>query len=756
LTDNHESERDARLEDLVSRALDLPDDQREAFLVAECGDDTELLDEARSWLEASESADTGFLSPPESTRETPALGESAPGQTLVLGDYEVLEQIGEGGMARVYRGRSRRTGEAAAIKVISAHSGLSERHLERFHRESLNQGRLNHPGIVPVFADGQQGQWHWIAQELVEGHDLERELRLQRRDPMPNDPPSLLPRMGDRERTSKVVETVAQAAEALAHAHRHGVVHRDVKPSNLLLRPSGRVLLADFGLSRDEAMGNLTRTDEIAGSLYYMSPEQARSLKDRVDHRTDIYSLGVVLYELLALRRPFEAGTSVELIKRISESSYRPLRSRAPEVPEALEIIVDRALSRTPEQRFATMAEFAEDLRRFQRGKPIHSRKPTRTRRLKEWAWRNRQWLPAAALIVVLSPLGARGLQHWEDWQSRTLLRVVHAAEERDGGELGQDLRVEDLRIRALRLDPLTDRVVESREPTTVAGGPQRLEPAPYRFEVLAGDQLVGELRRDLRGKPELDLHLPARRAAADLGNMASFGGGTLLLNDGELYENLGLHGLELEIAPFALDRYEVSNADYREFLEATGAREPRYWDDIQPEHDDLPVVGVSFTMARAYAEWRGKRLPTLGEWIWAARGPDARLVPWTSESEWTPRGNISGRMPTRSYILTVEDYFENVAPVDSAPDAATPQGVHHMFGNVFEFTESHPFDRSSGMDSELREVDYARYIAGGSWWIATDPELGNDLRSSLGFTFLEARDHGLADLGFRCARSLR
>ena len=752
MTDSNEPHRDARLEELVSRALDLPLDERDAFLVAECGGDLELLNEARSWLEGSESADTGFLAPPQMARGEREAPPKPGDQALVLGDYEVLEQIGEGGMARVYRGKSQRTGQVAAIKVISAHAGLSDRHLERFHRESLNQGRLKHPGIVPVFADGQQDQWHWIAQELVEGHDLERELRLQRREPLPNDPPSLLPRPGDPERTAKVVETIAQAAEALDHAHQHGVVHRDVKPSNLLLRPSGRVLLADFGLSRDEAMGSLTRTDEIAGSLYYMSPEQTRSLRDRVDHRTDIYSLGVVLYELLALRRPFEAGTSVELIKRISESAYRPLRSRVPDVPEPLEIIVDRALSRTPEQRFATMAEFAEDLRRFQRGKPILSRKPTRGQRFKEWTYRNRQWLPAAVIVALLAPLGAQGLKTLDEWRSRTLLRVVHASASE---ELQGDASA--LRFRILQLDPLTDAVLGIQDSAADPGKKLRLEPAPYRFEVLDNDQLKGEIRRDLRGEDELDLRLPDWSSQVDLSGMTSYSGGTLYLDDGEYFVKSGVQGLEIEVAPFALDRYEVSNAEYRIFLEATGAEPPQFWDQITAEHDSLPVVGVSFRMARDYAEWCGKRLPTLAEWNWAARGPEARRVPWSDSPEWVPRGNITGPMPqTQARTGTFEDYLQNVVPVNSAPDAATPEGVHHLFGNVWEHTETHVFDRSAEPDGDRRELDYARYMAGGAWWIATDPELEQDLRNSFGFTVLETSDKGSASVGFRCARSLR
>jgi serine/threonine protein kinase len=750
LTDSNRQDRDARLEDLVSRALDLPLDERDAFLVAECGDDLELLSEARSWLAGSESADTGFLAPPQMARGEREAPPKPSDQTLVLGDYEVLEQIGEGGMARVYRGRSRRTGQIAAIKVVCAHAGLSDRHLERFHRESLNQGRLKHPGIVPVFADGQQDQWHWIAQELVEGHDLERELRLQRRDPLPNDPPNLLPRPGDPERTARVVETIAQAAEALDHAHQHGVVHRDVKPSNLLLRPSGRVLLADFGLSRDEAMGSLTRTDEVAGSLYYMSPEQTRSLKDRVDHRTDVYSLGVVLYELLALRRPFEAGTSVELIKRISENTYRPLRSRVPDVPEPLEIIVDRALSRNPEQRFATMAEFAEDLRLFQRGKPILSRKPTRGQRLKEWAYRHRQWLPAAAAIALLAPLGALGLESLEEWRSKTLLRVVHTSTSEDLN--GSD---SNLRFRILRLDPLTDGILEVQDSAAGSGSKLRLEPAPYRFEVLSGDQLKGEIRRDLRGEDEFELSLPDWSAQVDLSDMASYSGGTLYLNDGEYFLKSAVQGLEIEIAPFALDRFEVSNADYRAFLDATGAEPPRYWDRITSEHDALPVVGVSFRMARAYAEWCGKRLPTLAEWNWAARGPEGRRVPWTDSQEWTARGNNTRPFPERG-SGTFEEYVQNVAPVNSAPEAATPEGVHHLFGNVWEHTETHVFDRSAEPEGDRRELDYARYIAGGAWWVATDPELQYDLRNSFGFTMLETSDQGQASIGFRCARSLR
>lgn len=752
MTDSNQPNRDARLEDLVSRALDLPLDERDAFLVFECGDDLEFLNEARSWLESSELADTGFLAPPKmarGAREAPAVTGD---QALVLGDYEILEQIGGGGMARVYRGRSRRTGQVAAIKIISAHAGISERHLERFHRESLNQGRLKHPGIVPVFADGQQDQWHWIAQELVEGHDLERELRLQRREPMPNDPPNLLPRPGEPERVSKVVEIIAQAAEALDHAHQHGVVHRDVKPSNLLLRPSGRVLLADFGLSRDEAMGSLTRTGEVAGSLPYMSPEQTRSLKDRIDHRTDIYSLGVVLYELLALRRPFEAGTSVELIKRISEGPYRPLRSRVPDVPEPLEIIVDRALSRNPEQRFATMAEFAEDLRLFQRGKPIHSRKPTRGQRFKEWAYRNRRWLPDAVLIAILSSLGAIGALTLNQWQDRARVRVTMA-----GGSASAiaDADPESYSVGVHQLDPMTDAIISTPERNSAIGDTIRLDPGHYMFEFTHDGVLIAQLRRELASRQEVTLELGPMRAPRHLDRMVAYEGGLLQLRDEGIYERVALEGLDVPIEPFLLDRTEVSNADYRVFLEETDTRKPEHWDQLGPEDDDLPVVGVTWFEARSYAEWCGKRLPTLGEWLWAARGPEGRIVPWTAEADWEPRGNILAPLP-RKGLGRIPEYLNYVLPVSSNPDSATPEGVLNLFGNVMEFTATCVFDRGDEDPSLWREFERARYVAGGAWWEGTDPEEMRDLRNSFKITTLEAGDRGAASNGFRCARSIR
>lgn len=757
-----EQERNERLEKIVSGALDRNEAERDSYLIEQCGEDAALLGEARSWLASTLGAETGFLQPPDSIVRAKPQSAVAADQGLVLGDYEVGEQIGEGGMARVYRARSRSTGQEVAIKLLSTQVGLQKRHLERFHRESLNQARLKHPGIVPVFADGTHEQWHWIAQELIEGHDLGREIELQRKQPLPNDPPNLLPREGHGERTQRIVEVVAQAAEALQYAHSQGVVHRDIKPSNLLLRPQGRVLIADFGLSRDEAMGDLTRTGEIAGSLYYMSPEQARSLRDVIDHRTDIYSLGVVLYELLALKRPFEAGTSVELIKRISESAYRPLRSRVADVPEPLEIIVDRALSRSPEQRFASMADFAEDLRRFQRGQPIRSRRPSPIQRAQEWIYRQRRWASAALLLAVLSPLGAVGLRRIDHWQ--TLASVtVQAAEAPDSSV---DAEAQPWTIQVQQLDLRTDEVLEERELRFKERRNLRLEPGDYRFRILRGELLIHDLRVDFEASSETSLVLPSRSAPVEPTGMAYFSGGTLHLQDeGDEYRYLTLQGTPVEVAPFWLDQREVSNAEYRRFLEATGTTPPPHWDRIlTPDHDDLPVVEVAWHQAKAFAEWSGKRLPTLAEWNWAARGPSLRLVPWSEQEDFEIRGNttvsfaetFAAMQPGAPDSMQMDQYFEHVSSVDSYPEAASPEGVLNLLGNVCEWTETRVFVPQSGGASGWVPWKQGRYALGGHWSCMGPDHPEKDLRNMLLPQDLGPMDVGSSVIGFRCARAAR
>jgi predicted Ser/Thr protein kinase len=262
--------------------------------------------------------------------------------TRVLnGRYEVETTLGEGGMARVYRGTDRILGRTVAIKVLSRKYAGDDSFVTRFRREAQAAAGLNHPHVVSVFDTGDDEDQHYIVMEYVEGDTLADVLRREGRLPP--------------ERATAIAADVATALEG---AHEKGLVHRDVKPGNVMIDREGRVKVMDFGIARAAADDTLTQTGIVLGTASYLSPEQAQGLP--VDARSDIYSLGCVLYEMLAGRPPFVADTPVSIAYKHVHEDARPPSEVEPSVPAALDAVVLRALAKDPEERFETAAAFRE------------------------------------------------------------------------------------------------------------------------------------------------------------------------------------------------------------------------------------------------------------------------------------------------------------------------------------------------------------------------------------------------------------
>ena len=430
--------------ELFERAVELPGDERAAFLERACAGDAELRAEVEELLAHDRAAPAGFVAPPPShpaAHPVPAAGEGR-----LLGGFRLGAEIGRGATGVVYLARQESLGREAAVKVLAGDLASSESALERFHREARAAGKLDHPGIARVLMDGSDDGLHWIAMELVRGHDLGVELALQRgAQPAPGLSP-LLPPPADPRHVAAAAALVADAAEALQHAHERGVVHRDVKPVNLLLTPQGQVKLVDFGIARDESLGTLTRTDQLMGSVPYMSPEQARVIQARVDHRTDVYSLGVVLYELLTLVRPFDGSTSHEVIARLKNREPRPVAALNRRVPRDLATVCGKAMAKAPAERYPSAGAFAADLRRFLRFEAVAARPPSPVRRALRRAHRHRVVLVTALLVLLALLAGAwaaaergrrrtrevaleplRALAAAADWDARGLAELVAA-----------------------------------------------------------------------------------------------------------------------------------------------------------------------------------------------------------------------------------------------------------------------------------------------------------------------------------------
>jgi serine/threonine protein kinase len=359
-----------------------------------------------------------------------------------LGDYRILREIGRGGMGVVYEAEQLSLGRRVALKVLPFAAAMDPKQLQRFKNEAQSAAHLHHTNIVPVHSIGCERGVHYYAMQYIDGDPLDRVIQTLRRQqrlqspaaqPEPANPPtaayavappaSISPSavtaqpvqaalsteqsITSREYFQSIARLGIQAAEALDHAHQQGILHRDIKPANLLLDVRGNLWITDFGLARFQSDTRLSMTGDLVGTLRYMSPEQALAKRVVVDHRTDIYSLGVTLYELLTLEPPFHGSDREELLRQVAFEEPRPPRRVNKRIPAELETIVLKAIEKNPADRSATAQELADDLRCFLEDKPIRAKRPALVQRAMKWSRRHRSVVWAAGLLLVLVMIGS-------------------------------------------------------------------------------------------------------------------------------------------------------------------------------------------------------------------------------------------------------------------------------------------------------------------------------------------------------------
>jgi serine/threonine protein kinase/WD40 repeat protein len=352
-------------------------------------------------------------------------GQAAQAPVRQIGDYRIIRELGRGGMGIVYEAEQAHLGRRVALKVLPG-SGHDPKRSERFRREAAVAAQLHHTNIVPVFEAGQDGDVDYYAMQLIPGRGLDRfiaELHDQRAAGPParaaSSPTVVAPTVTRRSANSYhqaplptrkeglepqstirfTAEVGIQAARALAHAHERGIVHRDVKPSNLLLDPEGIVWITDFGLVKT-AGSDLTATGALLGTLRYLAPEQ---LQGRCDARSDIYALGLTLYEVLTLRPAFPESDNLLLLEMVRSGQPIPPRRLDPSIPRDLETIVLKATHKEPGRRYQRADELAEDLRRFLAGEPVRARRVGPIER--SWRWARRYPALAAGVGLILGAI---------------------------------------------------------------------------------------------------------------------------------------------------------------------------------------------------------------------------------------------------------------------------------------------------------------------------------------------------------------
>ncbi len=395
-----------------------------------------------------------------------------------LGDFELVREIGRGGMGIVYEAKQMSLGRRVALKTLPFAAVLDPSQILRFQREAQAAALLQHPHIVPVYGVGCERGVHFFSMLFIDGDTLERVLHDLQADNTSAVTTQWLVAGGSQRgnngtgsnrvfltsekagaetqrvgatirstRSIKYLRSVAdlacQAAEALDYAHQSGVIHRDIKPSNLMVDRTGHLWITDFGLARCEQLVGMTTTGELVGTARYMSPEQVRGQAGLIDHRTDVYSLGLTLYELVTLRHAFVTNDRTELLQQIANQEPPPPRNFNPAIPYDLETIIIKAISKDRDERYATAAEFAEDLRRFCVGLPAFARRPGLFGRATRFVRRRPQatvvtGLLLSAACLVACAVAAR-LSHLRN-EADLHLRTAHSTVDEFGLQVAKQL----------------------------------------------------------------------------------------------------------------------------------------------------------------------------------------------------------------------------------------------------------------------------------------------------------------------------
>lgn len=399
-------ERWQRIKDVLSAALHRPAQERVAAVADACGGDVSLHREVSNLL--SSHAEMGsFLAEPLFGESSNDAGEELPEEIRKWERFQVLEKLGSGGMAAVYKGWDPRLQRFIAIKLITRRDPLT---VKRFLREAEAQARVDHENVLKVYETGVAGACHYIAMQYVNGPTLS----------------------GVRDETTldQKVELMIRIAEGLHAAHRDGLVHRDIKPSNILVERKTEGLqayLLDFGLAIDAGSASLTETGAVIGTPRYMAPERIRGGTAALDRRSDIYSIGATFYELIAGVPPFAGSTSLQVLVDVMERDVTPLRSVRPAVPAEIDAIIMKCVERDPARRYPSARALAEDLRRYLDGEPVLARPSGLVSTLGKKARRHpRLTIAFAALLLLIAISGGWGAYTtWRASKQTELARML-------------------------------------------------------------------------------------------------------------------------------------------------------------------------------------------------------------------------------------------------------------------------------------------------------------------------------------------
>ena len=569
-------------------------------------------------------------------------GEDGP-SISTLGDYSIVRQVGRGGMGIVYEAWQNSINRRVALKVLPAGVAADSRTMSRFVREAHVAGKLKHPHIVSVYGMGVESQTPYYAMEFVDGETLAGFLSRQSLDLTKNPPESSVDGNPERasgtqvdsEYCSRMAGYFIGVAKGLYRAHQQGVIHRDVKPSNLMLestestavspgiertqsscgtdannspRQSKRVdklRLLDFGLARYAGGESLTMTGDVVGTVAYMSPEQARPDRGAdVDHRTDIYSLGATMYEALTLRPPLKGRDAQDTLNQIAYQEPLAPRSINPHLPRDLETIILRCLRKDPTDRYPDANSVAADLERFLQGVPIEARPQSTIEKIARQGWRSRRLVAVVTVVSsVVLPLAffshsqQRDLRELE-WVQKATPRIQKSIEQQrfiDAFQLVQralKLAPEDSTIQGLRRS-IVRKISATTDPPGAKISIREYENPDGIWLDLGRSPLtnveapVGNYRWRLE-LPSFGTQYFARKIANDengnfvfeLGPLTGPHAGMKRISAGEHTVSIKTKDEVVDLSEYWIDQREVTNAEYQQFVDAGGYERKEFWRD--------------------------------------------------------------------------------------------------------------------------------------------------------------------------------
>lgn len=610
--------------------------------------------------------------------------------------YKIISLLGEGGMGEVYLAADERNGQQVAVKVLARSLSMNPEALERFRREARTLWQLDHPNIVRFIDAFEHERQYVIVMEYVASGNLHKLLKA---GPLP---------IKHARRIS------LELCDALIRSHHLNIIHRDLKPENVLLKPDGTAKLADFGVARLSEGTRMTKSGTQVGTPYYMSPEAWEG--KRLDAQADIWSLGVMLFEMLSGQVPFDGDTPLAVLNKVSTAPLPDLKELRRDAPVGFITIINRMLARDKSERYQTMREVAVDL---DRGEPTTTPKPASPTRIvspERTFTLNRNVKIAGIAILGLSLIGFAGNYLLQNFNTT----FPQSPTTNPQPTIPQSPIINP-ELPTFTLQPSTTTPTHTSLPPTstqiIISTP--LTPTPTSILGI-GSTSVSE--RD----GMVMVFVPAGEFI-----MGS--------NDGESDEQ-PVHTVYLD--DYWIDQTEVTNAMYAKCVEDGGCMPPdlirsynrdSYFNNH--EFDNYPTIYVPWSNANAYCLWAGRRLPTEAEWEKAARGTDARRYVWGNE---TPSSSFL------NYAYIVGDTTE----VGNYPNGVSPYGAYDMAGNVWEWVNDwydiNYYDTSPSQNPNGPSSGEYKVLRGGAW------NIGNIVHPSS-----RNKTHPanlIYNIGFRCA----